>query len=422
VNQIGAGEEPEVMDIRTTSTFTNEMLCAGELKYRAAEGKQNAKWGTAILDYMTDVAATDAKKFTGMSPNDLHALAVLARTGLQLDGKPLLFSFCSDLNSKIDWSKLAAHENKDATTLRNSHANALARGLRDYLQAKEKMTGVQVFPVEGDLPTLGIVSILSFTLIRDGASMFEFQEKGFGPAEVLHGTVDQDSTVQLTLRSPGFCGHFLPGCDAFIREYISISIETRDNKNNEIKKDIELEAKGGLWTLKAALSDYLDREIDFVVYYHNDGKVFELMRRRSLVKNLGLVMSFPVISEVVSLVSRSLGNRVDPKDDGFKSSIPISFAFGLRPGAEGQHLAITAPFMIGYNPQSAPDLAHYVRVFPHVSLVSPLADSTTKTPEVTFGAGVALVDAFAISWGLSLSGQQYLLLGISIPDLAKIVH
>ncbi len=79
--------------------------------------------------------------------------------------------------------------------------------------------------------------------------------------------------------------------------------------------------------------------------------------------------------------------------------------------------------MIGWNTYEHPDLAEYVKIFPHVSLIFPLtSDTAAKGPRVAFGAGIALANAFTFSGAVTVQDQPqaFLLVGISAPDLAKV--
>jgi hypothetical protein len=209
-------------------------------------------------------------------------------------------------------------------------------------------------------------------------------------------------------------------------------VEYKDKNANKVKKTIDLEDAGTHWTAGVTLSDMLDQEVSMRLYYNQGGHALLIQQQVIQVRNLGLVTSIPLVTDIASLIKRGTSKEPSPKDPEYRSSIPLSWAYNVN-SKEGKHLAVTLPWMIGYNPRSAPGLADVIQVFPHFSAVFPLTTTGTESntpatsdvtkPQMVVGAGVALFSkTFAFSWGVNITGDRhvnYLLIGLSAPDMVN---
>jgi hypothetical protein len=448
------------------STFRRDFLCAEELRLRKEEGKLFKEWPKRILPFVkaseenegdagktcrelqakAEGQKTEADKaevytqapatnfVTCLETSRLQALSTLAISGLEENGFPILYSFCENITKGVDWpafwSKFreaypaAGGDSPDA--LKSKQAMALAGMLKKRLEDKSRFGRVVIEPVSPGEVKMKIAAEHRFMVLRQFGETFAFKEMGNSDNERLEKPVDQDSVILVHNTDPQFCAALGGRCNAFFKEYISASIISQGTDGREVREHVDLGFEGRTWSLRTSLSKYLHKKVRFVLTYHNSNNAFDVLRTDAVsVEDFGLILSFPVISEVVSLVTKKQNGGLNPEDEEFQSSIPISWAFNTARN-EGRHLALTAPFMVSYNPRIAPNLSHVIKVFPHISVIFPLSSETADggkvTPDVAFGAGVALVDAFTLSWGLATSGDDYVMLGVSIPDLANILH
>jgi hypothetical protein len=213
-----------------------------------------------------------------------------------------------------------------------------------------------------------------------------------------------------------FCSQ-LPGCNTAFARSFSARVSYKDKKGNNVDRDSKLVVQGNGWQIVPNLSDNIGDEVTVTVSYVNKVDRYDILTATTRVENLGVITTFPVVTEVVSAIDKSAANAADIST---QSSIPISWAINLAHG-EPAHVAVTLPWMIGINTRDAPRLADVVKVFPHISLILPLASSTTKGASVAFGAGIALANAFTFSFATTVrdNPQAFFLVGISAPDLAK---
>ena len=99
------------------------------------------------------------------------------------------------------------------------------------------------------------------------------------------------------------------------------------------------------------------------------------------------------------------------------SSVPVAYAVKLNGDADRSRLAVMFPWKLGYNPRSAPNLARYLTVFPHLSVLVGSGDGADV--EVAFGAGVALADAIHLAWGMTRARDQFMFIGVDVKDIAQ---
>jgi hypothetical protein len=176
--------------------------------------------------------------------------------------------------------------------------------------------------------------------------------------------------------------------------------------------------------LDANLTDYLDSTVTLSVEYdlpaptvlsgknaESDNSSLVVYTTSFDVRHLGLITSFPVVSEVVSAFQKGT------KDDIMAvSSIPLSYAIKLSGNSAGHHVAVSIPWKLGYNPRWAPDLARYLSVYLAASAI--FSDDKTTDPEWGLGVGVNLAEVGFISWSATTSGDRYVLLGLDVKDIA----
>jgi hypothetical protein len=161
--------------------------------------------------------------------------------------------------------------------------------------------------------------------------------------------------------------------------------------------------------------DYLDQRVTLrIVYRLSEREDLVIYRDAFDVHNLGFITIFPVASEVVSAAMSA-----SPRDIESTSVIPISWALSVR-GGRGNSYAITFPFVLGVNTRSAPKLAEYVALAPSVSVI---AGGEAEAPHFAFGLGVNLARAFhfGYAWAPTAGGGQYVLLGVSVPELLPLL-
>jgi hypothetical protein len=350
-------------------------------------------------------------------------------------GKEIFYSFCSNLGAAVDWDVLAAPLGgaeslaTQVAELQAAQHDALASQLSTYLKQQPAFAGMKLV-VQRDAPAaptnLLVATNHAFSLVNDMGVAFAFREVNPSGERDLKGSVDQTASVRLEVLPCGGCNPCASGISwtALVATYITVSLTSTDNKGNPIQKSISLTALGGdRWALQAALTDYLDKDVTLTVSYKNGGNVFTIRTETVHVDNLGLITTFPLVTEVASLIANAQTNSVNPKDSEWQSSIPLSWAFDITAG-DGQHVAVTLPWMIGVNTRTAPHFSDVIKFFPHISAVLPVSSTTstsgTQPTQIVFGAGFAFVDTFTLAWGLSASqAHSYLLIGVSVPDLVK---
>jgi len=196
------------------------------------------------------------------------------------------------------------------------------------------------------------------------------------------------------------------------------TIAFTDSKSDPVKKASALTPDGNGWVVAPNLSDDIGDDVTITVSYVAGDDRLDLLQRKTRAENLGPITTFPVGTEVVSAVTKNASN---PSDLSTQSSIPVSWALNLAHG-EAAHIAVTFPWMFGFNTRSAPRLADVIKFFPAVSMIFPLETQTEiKTPRMAFGGGIALANAFTFSAATVQDVPQgFSLVGISAPDLAKV--
>ncbi len=436
------------LDVDARLHYDADFLCKIEQELRTSRGRPAGKMGD-VLPFVTDidrapggaappgggaknvgrpaVAATSDDK----PPKGLYALSMLASRGLPAsDGTPLAYSFCKDVVDHVDFGKVPKQPGEDAKDVRARHKRELSTLIIDELKSQSKITAKIVS--DNGRENIVVEDKFSFSIARSVDGLFSFREKSWNQVNE-HGSqdgalphiVDQDSTIILAARGWGCT---LPDidCDTIVRDHLVAQIEGKDKAGNPFKKEVALVSKGGdRWELKASLRDFYGQTLTFVLVYKLGDERFRLLENTVDVENLGFVTSFPLVSEVVSLASKAESNEVNPKDTEWQSSIPLSWAFNLTK-KDGRSLAVTLPWMMSVNSRALdPRFSDKVKFFPHMSAVLPVSagdqsDDYQAKPELVFGAGLAFVNTFTLSWGIGTrAADNYALIGISLPDLVR---
>lgn len=373
-----------------------------------------------------------------MNDADIQALVVLKRARPDDRVGPIFYTFCQDTTKVINWKALHEKQSEQAASpdeLKDKHKHALSERLVSYFENTLKIGDAAVGrDVPGARENIYISNEHSLTVVRGLDQQIRFNEIDNTAAHNLaeRRVVDQDSRLQLVV-DKGFCSSSSVSCAELVADYLVVSLDGKDKNGNPIKKEVELERNGQAATLKIALDEFLGQTVKITAWYRNNGNDLKIHEIPSVkVENLGLVMTFPVISEIVTLAGKSKASEASVGDIKFQSSIPVSFAYNLSAG-DGRHVAVTFPWMVGWNPRSAPNLADIIKVFPHVSFIFPVNDDAKNgtggdaeekvRAQVALGAGVAFVNAFTISWGMATdTGAHYALLGVSIPELIETMN
>ncbi|WNG47412.1 hypothetical protein F0U60_27275 [Archangium minus] len=363
------------------------------------------------------------------------------RTLLLAEGEDtaILYSFCKRpgdvfLHEQVDWEKLARPVDDTARALEKFRFEDLSEtGMREKVLQRHKMALVErlaaqlnQFPSRFgqsvvDTTSEGHEGALLFvrdeyavTLLKAAGSVRLTEETG-GGVRPLAEQMDQASEVILSLE-PVICFQFPAG--ELLRPPWHVELEVADAKADTGTRRINIELlyrDGCTRALAAQWKDYLGQRVTLRI-------VFRLPEREDLViyrdafdvHNLGLITIFPVASEIVAATLSS-----SPKDIESTSVIPISWAMSVR-GGRANSYAITFPFILGVNTRSAPKLAEYVALAPSVSVI---AGGEQEAPSFAFGIGVNLARAFhfGYAWAPTADDGQYVLIGVSIPELLPLL-
>src|SRR5712664_315221 len=342
------------------------------------------------------------------------------------DGRRIDYSYCAQLPEEmkdqdpIDWEWMAKHSgysDPDAGYERRRHAKIeLSGALAEFLRGALAMDSIS--PVDKD-------TVDDHNLFVEDEIGFFIVKKPGAHLSLLAGkeTIDDRTAVHKdrpirVSGSPSLCSEAPAICNGLVygRVFLQVDGKGKDGSVIAWASDPAKEGEGGdSWLLASkGLVDFLDGEVDLSVMYSLDArnKLVLLKRERLRVRNLGLVVTAPVVTDVYALAVKN-GKGVSPNDLDLQSSIPISYAFGNG----GKHVAITLPVTIGYNTENADNFANILRAMVHVSLVLPISDG--KGPaEIAGGVGVLFLNAISMSWAHGFeSGSDYWLLGFSAPDL-----
>ena len=245
--------------------------------------------------------------------------------------------------------------------------------------------------------------------------------------------MDQRSDLILRPRNPGsFCAGINYPCSKLV-EFLQVIIDGTRKDGVPVKQVLEPTPVGDGWKLAVRLPDFLKQTVKLKIYYKRGGGSIQIAEQTLDVEDIGITTTVPIFTEISSALKRGTLGEVNSADNAYTSTIPISWAFNTT-CKEGAHGAVTFPWMIGFNTRGAPHLSDYIMVFPHASVILPLSGTAgtstscgttaqqSASAQVAFGGGVQLVRAFSVSWALATTGQQYLMLGVSLPDIVSILR
>ncbi len=387
------------------------------------------------------------------SPTSAYANALLFSRPLPgPDGRPIVFSFCAGVHDEIDWKKVAEDDRKAGKDPEakadpdRAHERHKALMLSRVKEAIQKQTGDEVVLAKflGE-PRDNVYARLSHTVtfLQDMSALF-LGEYGRDIQDDHENVINKSSVLTLSYpKDSHFCSG-LGNCDRELPRVLDAHISYRSKtpaanppaanggpaptteEKPLIEKDVSLTQGVNGWTISEDLATHIGEDLYVSISYVVKGELGGSDTRLQLkapqlvrVRNIGTISTFPAYTDVVSAVTKKSRN---PADISTQSSIPISWGINLSHG-EYAHIAVTFPWMIGWNTYRNPELADTIKIFPHVTLIFPLeSDTAANGPRVAFGAGLALANAFTFSGAVTVQDQPqaFLLVGISATDLAKV--
>jgi hypothetical protein len=430
--------EPISVGVRVK--FSQDYLCSEELKIRAEKHKylelkaENEEYAERILKTTEDTQSEqkkpedkNKKKDSGKPGYSQYAYGIIVERGLETGtNDPIIYSICGGANDQIDWQKVAEYELKAKKTqgtadVKEVHERHKAR-LADLIKIKlaPNSYGDTVFEKHGsdERPNFYARYDQSVFLITDWAA-FRFVEVTNTETLPLPRIIDKTSGIKLQSDvAAKLCTEMPRSCTFLLKNNISVYLEfEKDGKTVSNAVPIKIEDDHAV-RLQVDLAEYVGQEITFrVVYKTQSGEYLEIGNKTARVENIGIITTFPAVTEIVTAISKSPKSA---SDIGIQSSIPLSWAINLKKGGVAQ-AAVTFPWMIGFNTRTLPRLAEIIKIFPHVSVIFPVENSGDDTA-VALGGGVALANAFTFAIGTTVKKDTtpYILVGVSVPDIAKV--
>lgn len=458
--RVPGSDHVDRLTLRVRAKLTPQYLCGQEMAMRNA-GKPDDGWSLGLITPAVlpekDTAKGAAPKpreasgeeLKKASPAAFSAIGILRRK-VGDEKAPIFYSFCKPVADAVHWARLVspgpAGETREgaearADKMKNEQKRALGKLIVAELRETHKIetAGVGSDGERSDgsaLPeNVFVQTDLPFSILREPKELLSYVEVDRSDPRPLQHTmsVSQGSKLRM-IRARDFCRQLPAACDAFVKSNLSLTMEGPDKDGKTAVRDVAMSLDDTGWLLDVPLKDFLLKTVTLKLWYKNGDAKFLVRQDSFSVEDFGLVQTpFPIVTDLISLAKRGGQSDINPNDLSYQSSIPISWAFNATAN-DGRHVAVTLPWMFGYNPRSAPRLADYVRVFAHMSLVLPLgADAgtgaTTATgaqaadkprAQVAFGTGLFFVNSFSFAWGMTTDvGAHYVMLGISPPDLVK---
>lgn len=389
----GLGDRVSAIEVDVRAKFQSEFLCGQELLLRRAQAERPAPSTTKV--YYKEGKQPDKPIFDA-------------------SGTEILYSYCAP--DTVDWAKVdgaGAFDfglDLDAKTLPEEHKRRLAKTLATSGTLKhlnESEGGVQVAADQPGYPiNVYLEQRYHFSVLRT-ARLFSLTERGHdGDGH----RVALDSRSKLTLTSP------LEGaaCTDLQDDHLSYWITDQGSSTSPVAATSAFRHACGV-QLDVDLSEHLQETIEVSAKWDLEGKAkLTLYREDFDVYQLGVVTSFPVVSEIVAAAQGGSAAAVAEA-----SSVPLGAAIPTDGGAAVA--AVTFPWKLAVNTRELPNLATYLAVYPHVTLLFEGSEEAGTAPVVAYGAGVALAEAFHFSWALTPStGDHYIVVGVSIQDIAEL--
>ncbi|MFT3697712.1 MAG: hypothetical protein QM831_31525 [Kofleriaceae bacterium] len=384
------------ISIQLETSFTFEYLCG-------LEEAQRQKNGKAFEDFKTLKLAA---LVPGIPPKVLVD-----------KGRPILFSFCP-ASDPVHWddvlSQTKAHpelsldgEYADARQLRDAHRRALVGVL--FGSSLPEGLDLVIPRFSGDPAKIVIRDTTNFSIVTT-ANVAINEITPDGP-QAIGTIIDQDSSIQVDFSSYGMCG-------AMLSPPYSIAVIGADEKNNPVVMKAPHEGTPCKSSLTFKWSDYLGKTLHIELQYQLPGiggTVVVAASNKFTVRQLGLIATLPVYSEIVAVKKAKTAS-----DLTLTSSIPISWAIRLNQGLSGKYAAVTFPWKLSYNPRAAPELAKYLSIYPHVTIIFPTDDDTATTTTFAVGLGISVAQVFNFAYGFAPTDtSSYLLIGLSVSDIVK---
>lgn len=404
-------ESPSVLQIRTPA--------------KAAAPLTLVKGGPTI-----DLDVTNASILNSHGGSiSLLSYATLFERGLKTDrNDPIIYSYCKSVNEDINWdayAKILSEDTKSPITGKDLHIREkrkLASIINEKLAALGGYGNIHLERYGDDRLENTYGEFKHYASLVRNLKHLSFMEYG-AETQALGTIVDKASALIVTVSSD-ICSE-IEDCHGVIGKHFSVEVTFTNDEAKSTSTVAPLTAYGGGWLISSDLEKHIGEKLDLTVYYSlQNGTRLTLLKlpKVSKVENIGLITTFPAVTEVVALIN---GIDSEPSNASARSTVPLSFAFDTKGGTKGT--AITLPWLLGYNPRWAPRLAEQFSIFGHVSAIVPFegdeATDATPSPRVAVGAGVAIVKAFTFSLGwpvTKLEGERhaFFFVGISAPDLA----
>ena len=421
----------EQVVIQVQAKFNAGFLCAHELQLRA--GKGPIKFLTPPKAPAGGTPAAPAKPAPSPPPDapkgdkvPVHqdaswaakaiVQAVVSEQGLvTAEGTPILYSFCHGISKVIDYAALAADLRDPVNASRPKTAKALHDFEKKLLMEYMKKTlgaGTALGEIQIDEDGDKIDSETTYAhraihvgFVNNVASQLEITENG-RTERFADGVVHQGSTIRVVPRT---------NATVYTKmlEKMKAYVDYDDPEKNHVHARVDF---GKDWSFKRDLHDLLNRKVTFTLSYPIGQKeTVVAIVGPVYVRNLGIVTSVPVVSEVVTAITKKDSKLADLAG---QSSIPLSIAVPWN--GDAARAAVTFPWMFSYNSEKLPTLADYFSVFVGVSAIAPVSSEAGKI-EAGFGGGLSFFRALAFSVATTVGDHPrgFVLIGLSVPDLVK---
>jgi len=395
---------------------------------------------------LEDKLREKADDFDYKSYNDV----TLTRDGLKAPTKllttkakePILFSFCdvnANVTDTIDWENVYqslpkhhklgfGHTFADHEALREAHKRALIGLLfgdrvgTPELDVLEVNAGAKGAPrptnlVIHDHMKFTVASVPSLHAKEEQSSIF-----GSNSIADLSRYVDKDSRVTIDLSEfHSLCGSFFSAPYSVVLTTTDETVTPASDKKGDPNPVVIKAPLSGTCAaeIKAPWAQFVGRTFRIALLYQlpgSLGKVTVAATGAFKVRQLGLITTFPVVSEVVAAINGSDAGKLTST-----SSIPISWA--IRSGANSSvgYTAITIPWKFAWAARTETDTSKLFAFYAHVSIIIPVGD-TPDTTRYALGVGVSLAEAFHFAWGVTTSDHaNFFFIGLSPTDIVKLV-
>jgi hypothetical protein len=267
-----------------------------------------------------------------------------------------------------------------------------------------------------------IEEILTFSILRTGNLFSVREEERGGNRNYVSQLVDQASRISLEVSATdgGACHDV--SRSPFTYYLDDLSDDKKDDKERVrvLKLDFRETCRS---VLDVEFKNYLDKRLRVRVGFRltPEEEITVFRTETFQVVNLGLITTFPVVTEIAAAVTRP-----SLKDIESISSVPISIAVGLTNPAANAGFAVTFPWKLSFNARRAPDFAKFFSIYAHLSVLA--SNLTSRTIVPIYGVGISLAQAFHISWAVdpgesdaNRPAAHYLLIGFAPQDIIRAI-